>query len=326
MEQIKHENSIKYISQSLLLEEKTNPIILQFLIMFFVLVIASFIVWASYMDVDEVTVAPGKIIPVDEIYKVQHLEGGIIKRVYVKDGDYIKFGEPILELDGKSIKSELRLNQAKLNSYKRKLIYVKEQVKIRSKLFKKGLNSRMSFLSLLSEKSDVEGQILETNEVISELRSKVKRLGINAPASGIVHGFGSKTKDSIIGASELIMEIIPKDRRLIAEVQISANDIGHIKIGQKVTLKFNTYDFGKYGGKFEKLTSISPMTFLEPQSGKAYYNGTIALSSSFLGKIKRYPIIPGMTLVAEIKTGQKTIMEYLLKPVFISAKSALREK
>ena len=112
----------------------------------------------------------------------------------------------------------------------------------------------------------------------------------------------------------------------MAEIRISTDDIGHIKIGQKVTLKFRTYNFAKFGGLIEILKEISPMTLLD-MKGNPYYKGVITLSKNHLkGNAKMFPIIPGMTLDAEIKTGQKTIMEYLLKPVYLSAQQALREK
>lgn len=322
----KHEHHIKYLSQSLLLEEKANPLILQILIAFFMFIILVFVIWASYMEVDEVTVAPGKIIPVEDIHKIQHLQGGVIKRVFVQNGDHVAKNTPLIELDEKDITSELRQNSLKLKSYIKKQKFLQEQVEIRSGLYKKGLNTKMSFLSLQAEESDLEGDITEISEIVDNLKRQLANLKIISPADGIVHGFSNKTQKAIIGASELIMEIIPKHRKLIAEVQISANDIGHIKKEQQVTLKFNTYDFGKYGGCIESLTNISPMTYLDSKTGRPYYKGTIELASNHLGNTDKYPIIPGMTLSAEIKTGKKTIIEYLLKPVFVSAKNALREK
>ena len=122
------------------------------------------------------------------------------------------------------------------------------------------------------------------------------------------------------------MEIVPEDSRLVAVIQISSRDIGHVKVGQPVTLKFATYNYGRYGGLEGSLTEISPTTFLD-RAGNPYYRASVTVDKNYVGSDpKRYPIMSGMTLTADIKTGSKTVLEYLLKPIYASAASALRER
>ena len=75
-----------------------------------------------------------------------------------------------------------------------------------------------------------------------------------------------------------------KERELLAEIRISTDDVGHIKKGQRVTLKFRTYNYAKFGGLVESLDEMSPMTLLD-QKGNPYYKGIIKLSKNHLSSL-----------------------------------------
>lgn len=100
----------------------------------------------------------------------------------------------------------------------------------------------------------------------------------------------------------------------------------HVKVGQKVKLRVTAYDFSRYGIVKGELTDISPAAFLD-KTGTPYHKGIVALEQSYVGNTPGlYPVIPGMTLNADIKTGNKTMMTYLLKPIYASAKQSFRER
>jgi membrane fusion protein, adhesin transport system len=87
-----------------------------------------------------------------------------------------------------------------------------------------------------------------------------------------------------------------------------------------------TYDFARYGGVYGKLEEISATTFVD-EEGNPFYRGKVSLEKDYIGNDpKAFPVLPGMTLQADIITGEKTVMEYLLKPIFVSARQALRER
>lgn len=315
-----------YLSQSILLEEEANPVILKAITIFLSTIVCAFIVWASFMTIDEVSIAPGEIIPIDQVQKVQHIDGGTMDTLLVKEGDMVQVGQILMTLDGKILKSELLQAQTQLSTLIKKQKYLKEELKIRQGLFEKGLNSKISYLNLQKEMSDLNGNIKEKNEIISRYEAKINRLQIKSPIDGIVHHLNLKNIGNVVEPGKTIMEIVPQERALIAEIQISTNDIGHMKKNQKVTLKFKTYDYSRFGGMIEVLDEISPSTMLDPK-GKPYFKGIVKLSQNYLkNNLKTFPIIPGMTLDAEIKTGEKTIMEYLLKPVYLSSQRALTER
>jgi hypothetical protein len=91
--------------------------------------------------------------------------------------------------------------------------------------------------------------------------------------------------------------------------------VGHVKVGDQVQVKVGTYDFASYGSIPGVLDSVSASTFLDAER-KPYYRGLVTLSKNYLGNDPtRNLVSPGMTVSAEIKTGKKSLLTYLLKPI-----------
>ncbi|MCK5884136.1 MAG: HlyD family efflux transporter periplasmic adaptor subunit [Bacteriovoracaceae bacterium] len=316
----------RHLSQSVLLEEGANPFVLRLLTVFLSVMVVLFFIWAHYMEIDEVAVAKGKIIPVNTISKVQHQDGGLVRDILVRRGQGVRKGQLLLRFDSTIIRSEYKQATGQLKSVLIQMKNVKEQLQIREGLYKKGLNSKISFLTLQEKFNDLEGRKSETIEIVERLRNQLANLEIRSPIDGVVHFAVEHPVGSIIESGATIFEIVPADRKLVAEVMISTSDIGHVVVGQAVTIKFNTYNYGRFGGMIEDLKEISAMTILDPE-GNPYYRGILELSKNHLGATSAHlPVIPGMTLIAEIKTGKKSILEYLLKPVHVSVQSSFRER
>ena len=159
---------------------------------------------------------------------------------------------------------------------------------------------------------------------IESLELKIGRSVMRAPVTGIVHRQNFFNQGEVVAPGQTIFDIIPESEEMVAEIKISPDDIGHIKTGQKVTLKFNTYDFSRYGGITETLDELSTATFLDKE-GLPYYNARVTIHAQSL-KNKKLPILPGMTLSAEIKTGEKTIFEYLFKPIYYLKDRSMTER
>jgi HlyD family secretion protein/adhesin transport system membrane fusion protein len=161
------------------------------------------------------------------------------------------------------------------------------------------------------------------------LKGVIARKKLFAPIDGRILKIQPQ-KGSVLSPGSLVLSMVPDGVNLIAEVKISNHDIGHINVGDPVKLKFNTYDYARYGALEGSLKEISPFTLKkdnEISDEEGYYRGIIELTQNYLGKEKGiHTIFPGMTLQAEIVTGEKTVMEYILKPIYTSAENALHER
>ncbi len=162
-------------------------------------------------------------------------------------------------------------------------------------------------------------------ELIEKLRDRVKRLQVSSPARGIVKGLTVTTVGAVVQPGQVLMEIVPMDEELMVQVKIPPQHIGHLKAGQDVQVKFSSFDFSRYGFVSGKIDQISATTF-NGENGERYYQGMVTLDKNYVGEDKRNLVLPGMTVMADIITGQKTILQYLLKPIHNSLKSAFTER
>ena len=178
----------------------------------------------------------------------------------------------------------------------------------------------------LGEMGSVTGELAQVHEAIAKLEDRVQRLVITAPIRGIVKGLRTRTIGAVIGPGEQVMEIVPLEDVLVAEVRISPRDIGHLRVGQAAKVKVTTYDAVRFGVVEGRLKRVSASTF-EDEQGEPFYKGVIELSQAFVGdNPNRNPILAGMVVDADIVTGSKSLLQYLLKPVSRGLDSAFRER
>ena len=178
----------------------------------------------------------------------------------------------------------------------------------------------------LSELARIDSELAQINKLILNYKESLNRSRIKVPTSGVVHNLTARMPGEVIQAGKTIFEIVPRGREMMAEVQIAPKDIGHIARDQRAVLKFSSYDVSSYGSLDGTIARISPTTFLD-SNGEHFYKATIKLSRGYVGDDPNQNIVlPGMTLEADIRTGSKSVLQYLLKPIFKSGRQALRER
>ena len=157
---------------------------------------------------------------------------------------------------------------------------------------------------------------------------QLRRTILTSPARGIVKDIRISTIGGVVGPGSVLMEIVPLGDQLLIEARLSPRDIAFIHPGQEATVKITAYDSSIYGTLAGHVDRISPDT-IEDQTDKRiyYYRVYILTNHSYLETKdgKHHPIMPGMVATAEIKTGHKTVLAYLLKPLRRAAE-ALRER
>jgi membrane fusion protein, adhesin transport system len=178
----------------------------------------------------------------------------------------------------------------------------------------------------LEETGRVAADLASVRETARRLNDRVTRLDITAPVHGIVKGLATNTVGGVIPPGGLVTEIVPIDRELIVEARISPVDIGHISIGHKATVKVTTFDFARFGSIEGTVTKISASTFKDREN-EVYYKAEVRLENTYVGSDpKANRILPGMVTEIDINTGKRTVLRYLLRPVFQSLDVALSER
>ena len=180
--------------------------------------------------------------------------------------------------------------------------------------------------AITEELTKTSTELAELKLAIDKQADRVQRLYVRSPARGIVQFLAYRTKGEVVKPGELVARIVPVDEKIVAEVRLDPKDIGHVNIGDTAEIKISTFDpnvFGVVKGKIEKL---SASTF-QDERGESYYKATIGLSRNKVGRPgASHRITPGMVVQADIITGSKSMMKYLLKPVYRSLNTAFTER
>lgn len=176
----------------------------------------------------------------------------------------------------------------------------------------------------MSRLGAVTSELAEVEENLNRARDKVSRLVVRSPTDGVIKGLAVNHAGEVIAPGQLLMEIVPADGELQVESRIATKDVGAVAVGQTVRVKVTAFDFARYGSIDGKLDQVSATTFFDEQN-QPYYKAKISLSQDWVGK-QHNRLIPGMVVQADILTGEKTLIEYLLKPVYIAATQAFTER
>ncbi len=166
------------------------------------------------------------------------------------------------------------------------------------------------------------------SKVISE-SDKLDKTIILSPVDGIVKQINFNTIGGVIRSGVDLMEIVPNSEILLVEAKINPKDIAFINPSQKAIVKITAYDFSIYGGLDGKIVEISADSIKDKESkdGKTYYKVVIRTDKNYLEKDgRKYSIIPGMVASVDIVTGQKSILDFILKPILKTKQSAFHER
>ena len=166
---------------------------------------------------------------------------------------------------------------------------------------------------------------LELAERRRSLTEQIDRLDIRAPVSGVVHALQVTTPRSVIRAAEPVLYIIPQDRPFVIAAQVAPIHVDEVAIGQDVALRFAAFDSRTTPELFGQVRQISADALTDEVSRSAFYRAEIVLDEGEMAKLGGRAIIPGMPVEVFIRTGERTPLAYLLKPLSEYFNRAFRE-
>lgn len=193
---------------------------------------------------------------------------------------------------------------------------------------------RSSYRSQLeNERIDTLTQLNKSSQELDKSTIKSGLLEIKAPNDGVVKDLAVTTKGAVVQAGALLLNVVPREEPVQAEVLLSNEDVGFIAVGQKVQVKVAAYPFQKYGlleGKVLLVAADSsdPKQQQQTQQPQLTYRALVALQTQALVSPngEKLALSPGMLISAEIHQGQRTVLEYLLSPVQKVGAEAARER
>lgn len=173
---------------------------------------------------------------------------------------------------------------------------------------------------------EVETKLAELGERKTAAEDQLKRIEIRAPISGMVHQLNVHTVGGVITASEPIMLVVPAIDTLVVEARINPADIDQLQLGQETRIRFSAFNQRTTPEVTGVVFRIAGDLIKEQQTGLAFYSAGIRVDPGELDKLKHLKLLPGMPAEAYIRTGERTLGNYLLKPLLDQMQRALREE
>jgi hemolysin D len=192
-------------------------------------------------------------------------------------------------------------------------------------------NARAAYLAETQRAlSDRQAQANSKREQLTQERSKAaqrsKLTQLTAPVAGTVQQVAVHTEGGVVTPAQVLMVIVPTDAQVTAEVVIDNKDIGFVNAGQPVAVKLETFPFTRYGTVEARVRSVTADAVTDEKRG-AVFPATLTFSrDSIAVDGKRIHLSPGMNVTAEIKTGRRRVIDYLLSPVQTAMSQSLGER
>lgn len=186
---------------------------------------------------------------------------------------------------------------------------------------------RFETIRLLNDRqaqADTKHSQLESDHTKANQRERQTQL--TAPVTGVIQQLAIHTTGGVVTSAQALMIVVPDSAQVTAEVSIANQDIGFVNPGQMAEVKLETFPYTKYGTVSARVDVVTADAVTDDKKG-SYYPATLTLKQKdMLIDGKRVHLSPGMNITAEIKTGQRRIIEFLLSPVQRAGSESLRER
>lgn len=346
------------------------------------------LLWAAFAPLDEGVPCQGTVSIATKSKVVQHLDGGVVDSVHVKEGQFVEQGEVLLSLYSQKSraryedvhqrylalraaesrleaeqqgKSEISFHDDLLNDPDQDLVlqFIQNEKKLFSarqrvlRLLREQLTGIKGLVSEgyapLDQQRELEKKIAEINLAIASEMAQVRReveadaekskaladelskTKIRAPVSGQVVGLQVQTVGAVIQGGEKLMSIVPVDENLLVEVKVAPHLIDRVRSGLIADVRFSSFSHSPQLVVEGVVESVSSDLLTEPkmnpmQSGATYYLALVAITPEGVKVLGDRQMQPGMPVQAIIKTGERSLLTYLLHPLIKRVSASMKEE
>lgn len=291
--------------------------------------------------VSDIPVKIGQVVHKDDI--VMKLD----ETRFASSAEESKAGIDVLKEQVNQRAQEIAEKRSRLTQLQQSYAFINKELQMSKPLLAQGVVSEVEILRLQRQVSDLRGE-MDANRLaiprlesqLAEARAKLEgasasslaakdrldRTTVRSPVDGIVKTININTVGGVIQPGMNVMEIVPVEDKLLVEARVRPSDVGFLKVGQPAMVKISAYDFSIYGGLEAEVENITADSITN-EKGESFYLVRVRTKKNYLGTDEKpLPIIPGMMASASIKTGSKSLMTYLLKPIFKAKADALTER
>lgn len=316
--------------------------------------LGGFMLWATFAPLDKGVPANGTVVNEGYARTVQPLVGGLVEEILVKDGQVVEAGQILVRINStqqqnqvdafkqslSGLSARARGLESSVENQKAQLKYLNEQLKNTRVLAKEGYVPRNKLLDLERSYAQLNGSLLQNEgelEALEKQQNEVKeRLdtaefelasqSIKSPTEGsVIFQTPPVTVGTVVNSSTRLFSVVPLNQPLLVEVQVPTYLIDKVHVGLTVDLMFPAFNQNTTPKIPAEVVSVSADKLNDERLGP-YYKVIAQVTPVGMKKLSEHKIRPGMPVQAFIVTGERTMMSYILKPVFDRMRGVMREE
>lgn len=291
-------------------------------------IFVGFALWAVLVPLDAGVPSNG-LVTVDGRRKVvQHPRGGVIQQVLIKEGDAVTAGDVLIRLDNTTEMGNRSQILAQFQASKIQSEALEQQLPGLRALADDGFYPRNQLIELERKLKESKALQLGLRDQLAALDKDLERTVIRAPAAGRVMGVGVNTEGAVVIAGSKLMEIVPVDDRVTIEAQVKPHLVDKVVPGTSAQVRFSALLSSRTPVIHGTVEWISPDRFLPKEdapNSEGYYLVKVIVGAEELARVDGFRVIPGMPADVIIKTGERTLFQYLFKPFSDRLSHAMRE-
>lgn len=288
-----------------------------------------FLLWAALVPLDQGAPAMGNVTLDSRRKTLQHLSGGVLKEIRVKEGDSVKEGEVVIRMDDSLALASKSLAESQLNATEIQIRYLDKIITEITPMTEEGFYPRNRLMELQRQRAEAQAQMAGHRDRVVAAKLELERAIVRAPASGRVMGIQITTPGGVISPGGRLMDIVPDDEELVVEAQIEPHLVEKVHPGLEAEVRFSALNLRKTPVIMGKVEWVSPDKFVDPNNPShpiGYFTSRVVVSKEELKKIGDAQIRPGMPADVIIKTGERTFLQYLIKPLADRMATSLKEQ
>ena len=282
--------------------------------------------WAAVTSISGAVIATAKVAVEANLKSVQHLEGGIVRRIAVRDGQRVTQGDLLVTLDAGEIDERIKGLQSQKDAKKEQLALMRKEMEDLKALADKRLVPRTQLVTARRQVAELEGEYGRLVSELSRFATNRTRLDVVAPIDGHVHRLAVHTVGGVIKPGEEILQIVPSNARLILEARVDPRDIDQVRAGQLVSLRLSSFNQRTTPELAGKVVNVSADLVSTSNRDDHYYLVRISLDEGETRRLGGKPLVPGMPAEVFIQTDRRSVISYLMKPLADQLHRAMREE
>jgi multidrug efflux pump subunit AcrA (membrane-fusion protein) len=253
------------------------------------------LLWAGFSKVDIVAESRGTLVPEGYVKPVQAAGPGVVQNVFVKEGESVERGQPLVQLAAVEMRTRLRKLHEELETSESQL-------------------RQLMVNRPVAETLEQQNRIARLQSEITAAELALQHTTITAPVGGIVTTMEVRGSGEVLQSGQTIATIAPNGAKLVVEAQVLNKDIAFIEKGLPAKLKFDAFPFQDYGLIEGTVIDVSPDAQIDKELG-SFYKVTIApRNTEIAAKGRKLSLRPGLAVTAEIVTERKSILSLILEP------------